>query len=41
MPASEEQKLTRPAQILLVEDNRTDAERTGVFAKPGSPTRCA
>ena len=32
MPASEEQKLTRPAQILLVEDNRTDAELTlGVF----------
>jgi DNA-binding NarL/FixJ family response regulator len=32
MPASEEQKLTRPVQILLVEDNRTDAELTlGVF----------
>ena len=32
MPASEEQKLTRPAQILLVVDNRTDAELTlGVF----------
>src|SRR6202051_925435 len=32
MPASEEQKLTRPAQILLVEDNRMDAELTlGVF----------
>jgi len=32
MPASEEQKLTRSAQILLVEDNRTDAELTlGVF----------
>ena len=32
MPASEEQKLTRPAQILLVEENRTDAELTlGVF----------
>jgi CheY-like chemotaxis protein len=32
MPASEEKKLPRPAQILLVEDNRTDAELTlGVF----------
>ena len=32
MPAPEEQGLTRPAQILLVEDNRTDAELTlGVF----------
>ena len=32
MPASEEQDLTRPAQILLVEDNRRDAELTlGVF----------
>ena len=32
MSASEEQKLTRPAQILLVEDNRMAAELTlGVF----------
>src|ERR1700674_3849823 len=32
MPAPEEQGLTRPAQILLVEDNRMDAELTmGVF----------
>jgi DNA-binding NarL/FixJ family response regulator len=32
MPASKEQKLTRPALILLVEDNRTDTELTlGVF----------
>src|SRR6202140_2196554 len=28
MPASEEQKLTHPAQSLLVEDNRMDAELT-------------
>src|SRR6202022_957363 len=32
MPAPEEQGLTRPGQILLVEDNRTGAELTlGVF----------
>src|ERR1700730_6308667 len=32
MPAPEELALTRPAQILLVEDNRTDAELTlGAF----------
>jgi two-component system, response regulator len=32
MPVPEEQNLTRPAQILLVEDNRMDAELTlGVF----------
>src|ERR1700687_4924026 len=38
MPASEEQKLTRPAQILLVEDNRLDAELTlGVFRQARLP----